>query len=41
MLSAAHTLALDSKNLLDAVDQARLKANLDKPDSRKENDSEL
>eukprot|EP00062_Callorhinchus_milii_P026510 gi/632988698/ref/XP_007883253.1/ PREDICTED: protein-tyrosine kinase 2-beta-like [Callorhinchus milii] len=26
MLAAAHTLAVDSKNLLDAVDQARLKA---------------
>lgn len=26
MLSAAHTLALDSKNLLDAVDQARVRA---------------
>ncbi|KAL0969364.1 hypothetical protein UPYG_G00226110 [Umbra pygmaea] len=31
MLGAAHTLALDSKNLLDAVDQARIKANLAKP----------
>ncbi|KAM3850748.1 protein-tyrosine kinase 2-beta-like [Diretmus argenteus] len=31
MLAAAHTLALDSKNLLDAVDQARLRANLAKP----------
>lgn len=31
MLAAAHTLALDSKNLLDAVDQARLQANLAKP----------
>uniref|UniRef100_A0A3B4VR75 non-specific protein-tyrosine kinase n=1 Tax=Seriola dumerili TaxID=41447 RepID=A0A3B4VR75_SERDU len=30
MLAAAHTLALDSKNLLDAVDQARVKANLAK-----------
>uniref|UniRef100_A0A3Q3ADA4 non-specific protein-tyrosine kinase n=1 Tax=Kryptolebias marmoratus TaxID=37003 RepID=A0A3Q3ADA4_KRYMA len=28
MLAAAHTLALDSKNLLDAVDQARVRANL-------------
>ncbi|XP_023997396.1 protein-tyrosine kinase 2-beta [Salvelinus sp. IW2-2015] len=31
MLGVAHTLALDSKNLLDAVDQARIKANLTKP----------
>ncbi|XP_062302798.1 protein-tyrosine kinase 2-beta isoform X5 [Osmerus eperlanus] len=31
MLSAAHTLALDSKNLLDAVDQARVRANLARP----------
>ncbi|XP_028322847.1 protein-tyrosine kinase 2-beta-like isoform X1 [Gouania willdenowi] len=31
MLKAAHTLALDSKNLLDAVDQARVRANLAKP----------
>ncbi|KAJ7988680.1 hypothetical protein DPEC_G00311740 [Dallia pectoralis] len=31
MLGAAHTLALDSKNLLDAVDQARVKADLGKP----------
>ncbi|KAM8904491.1 protein-tyrosine kinase 2-beta-like isoform 2-T3 [Spinachia spinachia] len=31
MLSAAHTLALDSKNLLDAVDQARVRANLGRP----------
>ncbi|XP_037617484.1 protein-tyrosine kinase 2-beta-like [Sebastes umbrosus] len=31
MLAAAHTLALDSKNLLDAVDQARVRANLAKP----------
>lgn len=31
MLTAAHTLALDSKNLLDAVDQARVRANLAKP----------
>ncbi|KAK6306896.1 hypothetical protein J4Q44_G00220440 [Coregonus suidteri] len=30
MLGAAHNLALDSKNLLDAVDQARIKANLAK-----------
>lgn len=28
MLAAAHTLALNSKNLLDAVDQARVRANL-------------
>nr|XP_049610556.1 protein-tyrosine kinase 2-beta isoform X5 [Syngnathus scovelli] len=28
MLAAAHTLALNSKNLLDAVDQARARANL-------------
>ncbi|XP_049579872.1 protein-tyrosine kinase 2-beta-like [Syngnathus scovelli] len=28
MLAAAHTLALNSKNLLDAVDQARSRANL-------------
>uniref|UniRef100_A0A671U8P9 non-specific protein-tyrosine kinase n=1 Tax=Sparus aurata TaxID=8175 RepID=A0A671U8P9_SPAAU len=28
MLAAAHTLALDSKNLLDAVDQARVRANV-------------
>ncbi|CAG5932941.1 unnamed protein product [Menidia menidia] len=33
MLAAAHTLALDSKNLLDAVDQARVRANLAKPKS--------
>lgn len=31
MLAAAHALALDSKNLLDAVDQARVRANLAKP----------
>ncbi|XP_018608560.2 protein-tyrosine kinase 2-beta [Scleropages formosus] len=31
MLSAAHTLAMDSKNLLDAVDQARVRANVAKP----------
>ncbi|KAJ4924445.1 hypothetical protein JOQ06_000685 [Pogonophryne albipinna] len=31
MLTAAHTLALDSKNLLDAVDQARVRANLARP----------
>ncbi|KAM4522284.1 protein tyrosine kinase 2 beta, b isoform 1-T4 [Odontesthes bonariensis] len=31
MLAAAHSLAMDSKNLLDAVDQARVKANLAKP----------
>ncbi|XP_028256707.1 protein-tyrosine kinase 2-beta-like [Parambassis ranga] len=31
MLAAAHTLALDSKNLLDAVDQARVRADLAKP----------
>ncbi|TSO25140.1 Protein-tyrosine kinase 2-beta [Bagarius yarrelli] len=28
MLTAAHTLAMDSKNLLDAVDQARVRANI-------------
>ncbi|KAF7669171.1 hypothetical protein LDENG_00240950 [Lucifuga dentata] len=28
MLAAAHTLAMDSKNMLDAVDQARVRANL-------------
>uniref|UniRef100_A0A3B4AYC8 non-specific protein-tyrosine kinase n=1 Tax=Periophthalmus magnuspinnatus TaxID=409849 RepID=A0A3B4AYC8_9GOBI len=28
MLAAAHTLAVDSKNMLDAVDQARVRANL-------------
>uniref|UniRef100_A0AAR2JAP1 non-specific protein-tyrosine kinase n=1 Tax=Pygocentrus nattereri TaxID=42514 RepID=A0AAR2JAP1_PYGNA len=31
MLTAAHTLAMDSKNLLDAVDQARVRANVAKP----------
>ncbi|XP_074541463.1 protein tyrosine kinase 2 beta, b isoform X2 [Halichoeres trimaculatus] len=31
MLAAAHTLAVDSKNMLDAVDQARVRANLAKP----------
>ncbi|KAM6954010.1 protein tyrosine kinase 2 beta, b [Aplochiton taeniatus] len=31
MLTAAHTLAMDGKNLLDAVDQARVRANLAKP----------
>lgn len=31
MLAAAHTLAMDSKNLLDAVDQARVRANAAKP----------
>uniref|UniRef100_H2ZS05 non-specific protein-tyrosine kinase n=1 Tax=Latimeria chalumnae TaxID=7897 RepID=H2ZS05_LATCH len=31
MLTAAHTLAVDSKNLLDAVDQARVRANVAKP----------
>ncbi|XP_063040271.1 protein-tyrosine kinase 2-beta isoform X2 [Engraulis encrasicolus] len=31
MLTAAHTLAMDSKNLLDAVDQARVRVNLAKP----------
>ncbi|XP_030638640.1 protein-tyrosine kinase 2-beta [Chanos chanos] len=31
MLAAAHTLAMDSKNLLDAVDQARVRADLAKP----------
>ncbi|KAJ8409155.1 hypothetical protein AAFF_G00241760 [Aldrovandia affinis] len=31
MLAAAHTMAMDSKNLLDAVDQARVRANLAKP----------
>ncbi|XP_047432330.1 protein-tyrosine kinase 2-beta-like [Mugil cephalus] len=41
MLAAAHTLALDSKNLLDAVDQARVRANLakPKPDSQEVEDS--
>uniref|UniRef100_A0A8C3AF47 non-specific protein-tyrosine kinase n=1 Tax=Cyclopterus lumpus TaxID=8103 RepID=A0A8C3AF47_CYCLU len=28
LLTAAHTLAMDSKNMLDAVDQARVRANL-------------
>ncbi|KAM4633527.1 protein tyrosine kinase 2 beta, b isoform 2-T2 [Polymixia lowei] len=31
MLGAAHTLAMDGKNMLDAVDQARVRANLAKP----------
>ncbi|XP_072545389.1 protein-tyrosine kinase 2-beta isoform X2 [Salminus brasiliensis] len=31
MLTAAHTMAMDSKNLLDAVDQARVRANVAKP----------
>lgn len=31
MLAAAHTLAMHSKNMLDAVDQARVRANLAKP----------
>uniref|UniRef100_A0A673N4E6 non-specific protein-tyrosine kinase n=1 Tax=Sinocyclocheilus rhinocerous TaxID=307959 RepID=A0A673N4E6_9TELE len=31
MLTAAHTLAMDAKNLLDAVDQARVRSNLAKP----------
>uniref|UniRef100_A0A6Q2Z848 non-specific protein-tyrosine kinase n=1 Tax=Esox lucius TaxID=8010 RepID=A0A6Q2Z848_ESOLU len=31
MLAAAHNLAIDGKNLLDAVDQARVRANLAKP----------
>ncbi|KAM6992551.1 protein tyrosine kinase 2 beta, b [Tautogolabrus adspersus] len=31
MLAAAHTLAMDSKNMLDGVDQARVRANLAKP----------
>ncbi|XP_013874916.1 protein tyrosine kinase 2 beta, b isoform X1 [Austrofundulus limnaeus] len=34
MLAAAHTLAMDSKNMLDAVDQARVRANLAKPASQ-------
>uniref|UniRef100_A0A672IFV0 Protein kinase domain-containing protein n=1 Tax=Salarias fasciatus TaxID=181472 RepID=A0A672IFV0_SALFA len=40
MLAAAHTLALDCKNLLDAVDQARVRANLARPrrDSTAEED---
>ncbi|XP_031436071.1 protein-tyrosine kinase 2-beta isoform X2 [Clupea harengus] len=33
MLAAAHTLAMDSKNLLDAVDQSRVRANSAKPAS--------
>lgn len=28
MLTASHTLAVDAKNLLDAVDQAKVQANL-------------
>lgn len=32
MLTAAHTLAVDAKNLLDAVDQARVRCNLAKLD---------
>lgn len=28
MLTASHTLAVDAKNLLDAVDQAKMRANL-------------
>ncbi|KAF7658823.1 hypothetical protein LDENG_00007230 [Lucifuga dentata] len=39
MLAAAHTLALDSKNLLDAVDQARVRANLAKPKSPSHHES--
>ncbi|KAM4559557.1 protein-tyrosine kinase 2-beta-like [Odontesthes bonariensis] len=41
MLAAAHTLALDSKNLLDAIDQARVRANVakPKPDSQDVEDS--
>ncbi|XP_076129038.1 protein tyrosine kinase 2 beta, b [Alosa pseudoharengus] len=31
MLTAAHTLAMDGKNMLDAVDQARVRSNLAKP----------
>uniref|UniRef100_A0A674GQ78 Focal AT domain-containing protein n=1 Tax=Taeniopygia guttata TaxID=59729 RepID=A0A674GQ78_TAEGU len=31
MLTAAHALAVDAKNLLDAVDQAKLQARLAKP----------
>lgn len=31
LLAAAHSLAMDSKNMLDAVDQARVRANLAKP----------
>ncbi|MEE6522635.1 hypothetical protein FKM82_021263, partial [Ascaphus truei] len=30
MLTASHTLAVDAKNLLDAVDQARVRANIAK-----------
>nr|XP_046238284.1 protein-tyrosine kinase 2-beta-like isoform X2 [Scatophagus argus] len=37
MLAAAHTLALDSKNLLDAVDQARVRANLANPKPASDN----
>ncbi|XP_057685789.1 protein-tyrosine kinase 2-beta-like isoform X2 [Corythoichthys intestinalis] len=40
MLAAAHTLAMNSKNLLDAVDQARVRANLARPrqdDDRSQN----
>ncbi|XP_061608987.1 protein tyrosine kinase 2 beta, b isoform X4 [Phyllopteryx taeniolatus] len=33
MLAAAHNLAVDSKNMLDAVDQARVRADLAKPAS--------
>ncbi|KAM9327998.1 protein-tyrosine kinase 2-beta-like [Pholidichthys leucotaenia] len=40
MLAAAHTLALDSKNLLDAVDQARVRANLAKPKSTTQHEEE-
>lgn len=40
MLAAAHTLALDSKNLLDAVDQARVRANLAKPRQDKEEEEQ-
>uniref|UniRef100_A0A8C5E6W2 non-specific protein-tyrosine kinase n=1 Tax=Gouania willdenowi TaxID=441366 RepID=A0A8C5E6W2_GOUWI len=31
MLAAAHTLAMDGKNMLDVVDQARVRSNLAKP----------
>lgn len=31
MLTASHTLAVDAKNLLDAVDQAKVLANLAQP----------
>lgn len=31
MLTASHTLAVDAKNLLDAVDQAKVQANLAHP----------